>query len=554
MLAMDAIRKPKVFINYARKDNESVMIIYGFLQEMGFAPWIDYENIEGGGIWGKDIQNAIRDSDFFLVCLSPNAVNRRGVIQKEIKAALEKNQEMLEGDRFIIPVRLAPCQLPENLSKFQVIDLYSEGSWDKLSRNLKAESERRLTSKSQPHDPNTIPSPLQPPTYKICRSKRNWVLAFLTLLVIFVTPLIYNNFFHRVEAPELPVVICQIDNQQIEVGIANLPSCPSDTVDQLIEAWNDESTKVYGINTTISSPIDAQFLTNLELDMVVWGSCSEEMLEINFVTDKIGAPVEVYAPISLEYSGDLPGVVSTGQALFAYQSGQFATAAEQFSKLEARSSSADLALFEANSWLFDQKYDRATKIYHEITKTIDPASSAAYNNLGVVLNNTAQPEDLKYAGLQEFSQAIVHAENNDEQEIALLAYVNRAMVYMYGSNWEHIEADCNRAMQINAATALPHLCWARYSFSYYPQTNLLGSMPLGTIDQSLSEAEMAGDNPMLTSFIRIDWHLAHTWKQKQEAVNAYANLYQSMENSVCLRNDWDRLRKADRLIKSSLKE
>jgi len=551
---MDAIRKPKVFINYARRDKESVMIIYGFLQDMGFDPWIDYEKIEGGGVWSKDIQRAIKDTDFFLACLSPNSVNRRGVIQKEIKEALERNQEMLDVDCFIIPVRLAPCKLPDNLSKFQVIDLYCEGSWDKLSRNLKTESERRLTSKSQPHDPNTIPSPIQPPTYNRYHRKRNWVLAFLALLVILVSPLIYNNFFYEVEAPELPAVICQIDNQRIEVGIADLPGCPSDTVGQLIETWDDETTTVYGINTAILSQIDAQSLIELDLDIVVWGSCDDEMLEINFETDKIGTPVEVYAPTSLEYTGDLPGAVSTGQALFAYQSGRFETAAEQFSTLEGRSLSSDLALFEANSWLFDQKYDQAKKAYLDITETIDPNSSEAYNNLGVVLNNTAQSEELKDAGWQEFTQAIEHAENNDEQNVALLAYVNRAKVNMYRLDWDYVKRDCNEAMQKNADTALPHLCWARYSFSYYPQTDFFGSIPLGIIDQYLSEAETAGDSPMLTSFLRLDWHLAHAWKQKRDAVKAYASLYQSMENNVCLRTDRLRQSNADRLIKSSLKD
>ncbi|NIO68956.1 MAG: TIR domain-containing protein [Anaerolineae bacterium] len=42
-----------------------------------------------GEKWELAIQKAIRRSDFFLVCLSANSIDKRGWIQKEIKQVLD---------------------------------------------------------------------------------------------------------------------------------------------------------------------------------------------------------------------------------------------------------------------------------------------------------------------------------------------------------------------------------------------------------------------------------------------------------------------------------
>ena len=63
--------------------------------------------------WKAEIQKAIQKSDFFLVCLSTCSARKRGVIQDEIKEALETWRKKLEDDIYLIPVRLEGCEVPD---------------------------------------------------------------------------------------------------------------------------------------------------------------------------------------------------------------------------------------------------------------------------------------------------------------------------------------------------------------------------------------------------------------------------------------------------------
>jgi hypothetical protein len=65
---------------------------------------MDKKDILPGERWKSSIRKAVRDSDFFLACLSANSINKRGWIQKEIKDALDIWQEKLEDDIYLIPV------------------------------------------------------------------------------------------------------------------------------------------------------------------------------------------------------------------------------------------------------------------------------------------------------------------------------------------------------------------------------------------------------------------------------------------------------------------
>jgi len=105
----------KIFINYARDDQPQVEPVYQRLLREGFKPWMDKYDIVGGEKWKLAIKRAIRDCDFFMIFLSKNSVNKRGVLQKEIRTALENWKGMLENDIFLIPVRLEECAAPEIL-------------------------------------------------------------------------------------------------------------------------------------------------------------------------------------------------------------------------------------------------------------------------------------------------------------------------------------------------------------------------------------------------------------------------------------------------------
>lgn len=133
----------QIFLSYAREDKEKVEALYQKLSDAEFKPWMDEKDILPGERWESCVQRAIQDSDFFLACLSTNSVNKRGFLQKEIRAALSIWQEKLDSDIYLIPVRLDDCEVPESLRDLQWVDLFEEDGWTRLVEAIQVGMERR---------------------------------------------------------------------------------------------------------------------------------------------------------------------------------------------------------------------------------------------------------------------------------------------------------------------------------------------------------------------------------------------------------------------------
>ncbi len=63
-----------IFLSYSRKDVGLVNELYEKLKDYGFSPWQDHRDIISGK-WLSAIKKAIRESSFFIICLSENSVN-----------------------------------------------------------------------------------------------------------------------------------------------------------------------------------------------------------------------------------------------------------------------------------------------------------------------------------------------------------------------------------------------------------------------------------------------------------------------------------------------
>jgi hypothetical protein len=136
----------QIFLSYAREDEDKVKELYQRLSDAGFEPWMDKKDILPGEIWKSRIPQAIRESDFFLACLSGNSVNKRGWIQREIKDALDIWQEKLDSDIYLIPARLEDCEIPERLGDFQWVDLFEEDGWTRLVKAIQVGTERQTAA------------------------------------------------------------------------------------------------------------------------------------------------------------------------------------------------------------------------------------------------------------------------------------------------------------------------------------------------------------------------------------------------------------------------
>jgi len=138
-------KKPQIFISYARSDKVAVKNIYDKLASLNsIKPWLDEKEILGGEKWDTVIRRAIRDSQLFLLCLSRNSIQRRGVLQREVKIALDVLEEKLETDIFLIPtwIETGPVpqdDIPDNLANIEWVNLSEPPGWEKLIRSIEAQ-------------------------------------------------------------------------------------------------------------------------------------------------------------------------------------------------------------------------------------------------------------------------------------------------------------------------------------------------------------------------------------------------------------------------------
>ncbi|MFF9772310.1 TIR domain-containing protein [Streptomyces sp. NPDC013978] len=136
-------RRPSIFLSYARLDHDQVKDLYESLKTLGFDVWLDTESLLPGQRFEDVIGRAVRECDFFIPCFSPNSVNRRGFIQRELKMALNAAENYLNDDIYIIPVRLADCQVETRFSEFQWVDLFKENGLQRLVSALAYGVEQR---------------------------------------------------------------------------------------------------------------------------------------------------------------------------------------------------------------------------------------------------------------------------------------------------------------------------------------------------------------------------------------------------------------------------
>ena len=133
----EAKRPLKIFLCHTSVDKPKVRELYRYLRRRGIQPWLDEENLIGGQDWQVEIPKALSTSDAIIVCLTKNAVDKEGYVQKEIKFALDKALEMPEGRIYLIPVRFEECEVPFSLSRYQWVDLFEQNGFPRLMKSLR---------------------------------------------------------------------------------------------------------------------------------------------------------------------------------------------------------------------------------------------------------------------------------------------------------------------------------------------------------------------------------------------------------------------------------
>jgi TIR domain len=129
-------RPLRVFLCHSSSDKEIVRRLYTRLCGNGIDAWLDEEKLLPGQKWEVEIPKAVKNSDVVIVCLSTNAIDKSGYIQKEILIALDVADEKPEDTIFLIPFRLEPCDIPHRLRRFHCAPFHQEEGYQRLMLSL----------------------------------------------------------------------------------------------------------------------------------------------------------------------------------------------------------------------------------------------------------------------------------------------------------------------------------------------------------------------------------------------------------------------------------
>jgi len=144
------LQAPRIFLSYAREDQRKVSAIYRELTNHGLNPWFDITDLEPGHDWQQVIGSAIKNARFVLLFLSNESVQKQGYFQREISEALHIAETIPEGQKFIIPVRLEDCRVPDRLSHWHWVDAFRPHGRRRLFETL-----QRSLGVSSPAQPLT---------------------------------------------------------------------------------------------------------------------------------------------------------------------------------------------------------------------------------------------------------------------------------------------------------------------------------------------------------------------------------------------------------------
>ena len=153
--------KPRIFLCHASEDKPRVKELYHTLKDAGYWPWLDKFDLLPGQRWRPVIKKVVTDpNNLILVCLSQHAITKQGVVQQEIKWALDILEQIPEEAIYLIPVRLEVCRAPEQLAEFHWVDIFEPDGFEYLIRALDFELRQRAKT---PPPPQAKPTPAQKP-------------------------------------------------------------------------------------------------------------------------------------------------------------------------------------------------------------------------------------------------------------------------------------------------------------------------------------------------------------------------------------------------------
>jgi TIR domain/WD domain, G-beta repeat len=122
------LRRPTAFISHSTDDSEQLAPVVAYLQQLGFQRWMN--EVQGGEDIAATVCEAAWEADAFVLALSPAALESPWV-EIETGTALQRWVETRKERPQILPITLAPVEVPVHLKRLNYIDVgaLSEADW-----------------------------------------------------------------------------------------------------------------------------------------------------------------------------------------------------------------------------------------------------------------------------------------------------------------------------------------------------------------------------------------------------------------------------------------
>jgi TIR domain/LGFP repeat len=221
---MGEIQVTQVFISYSRKDLTFAEQLASDLRTAGFEVWYDFSRLEGGQRWRIEIQNAIKNSQFVIIILSPDSVESEWVEREFLFSSSLK--------RKIIPLLYRDCELPLNYLDLNYIDVQGDNyqrKFDKILGALNVAAVTLISPSSSGHKSSAITHAKKSPN-------RNKIIIWAGVLVLVSFALVYvAKIFISLGLPQVSTAtsIPQIINTTDAPVVATFTAIPLSEIDQL---------------------------------------------------------------------------------------------------------------------------------------------------------------------------------------------------------------------------------------------------------------------------------------------------------------------------------
>jgi hypothetical protein len=145
-------KQPKVFISYSDSDEDRNIAKYlaDSCKALGFAAWLDKDEIQSGDDWQKSIEEEIKSCKLVLVLISEEALASSWV-NREWSVLCEEKWK--RPDLSIIPVVLEDAKTPPFLCEYRAFRANEEkNSYENLKRYLANLDDESMSNKKPKND------------------------------------------------------------------------------------------------------------------------------------------------------------------------------------------------------------------------------------------------------------------------------------------------------------------------------------------------------------------------------------------------------------------